>query len=383
MASKQLGIIDPENMDELQQRVVDAYLKSTSEKMLRPNTSYTVQVDDPRTYVRDVYEFSVKGFLINRQRKTGKSGNRWEAVHANPIGKGSNGTIYFSAGTLASRSSHFLFKPKQRIVKLSNHFFDEQNKIPEYEYSERAKHLHTKPPAIIETVDDEGSPLLTSYLTMKYFPGKNLHEILESETSDTPSFSVDERIQLSIDILLALKNQVHDAGMVHRDLKPENIMMTDKGKVKIIDYSDCVIIGKNNRTPDPCGTLITMPPEQFSFAPKSSQIYTIKSDSYAIGKTLAEVWHARAKVNALIRHRKATITDKYNFFRYANADTKFDYTFFYEGDLEQNQSAQIKLVLEQLTRTKPADRWSVDQAIESLREIQKNRLVIPPTAAPI
>ncbi len=376
MASEQLGVINPEVMDEKQKFVLDAFLRSTSEKLLTPGKEYSVDIYDYNTSFNTVYTFSLKDmFIFERERKPGKIGKRHEVVRTTEIGNGSNGTIFLSAGTLAPRPSHHSFKPKRRVVKQIKELINAKNADAEFNHSNRAAHLHAKQPTTIAAQEPGKISTYTSFLTMKYFTGQNLHQVIIHESSENPRYTEDERIQLSIDILLALKKHVHDNGMIHRDLKPENIMITDKGKVKIIDYRDCAIIGENDHKPNSCGTIITMPPEQFSFAPLHAQKYSLKSDSYAIGKTLAELWHADATVNSLIHSSKIKIMDRYKFFRYASADTKFSYTNFYHGNLEPSQSDSIKHMIEQLTRSKPENRWSLDEAIDCLRQVQAERLV--------
>jgi serine/threonine protein kinase len=53
---------------------------------------------------------------------------------------------------------------------------------------------------------------------------------------------------------------LHSFGVAHRDLKPENILMVDNSEdadLKIVDFGLSKIIGPNETSLDPFGTLVS------------------------------------------------------------------------------------------------------------------------------
>src|SRR5476651_822647 len=66
---------------------------------------------------------------------------------------------------------------------------------------------------------------------MEYVEGKTLEELLGAEGK----FSPEKIVQIGIQLTEALESAAHE-GYIHRDLKPGNVMLTEDGKVKIIDF---------------------------------------------------------------------------------------------------------------------------------------------------
>lgn len=357
MLRKNLGLINIENMSETERFVIGAFLNGRQLALVRKSKTYSITASDV------TYEFSFTNNLILRARKAGKEGFRYEVIDKK-LGHGANGTVFLSSGTLRMNASLASFKPKLRAVKEFNNHGDADI---EYNYSTLAPHLHAKPP----TKADGLSLINTSFMTEAYMPGKNLHIIIQEETHTAQQrYTTDERIQLSINILTAISDQAHKLGLIHRDIKPENLMI-DHLNVNVIDYRYCKKTDDSSSKPDPGGTLITCPPEQFDCCPSALQKYTLKSDSYAAGKTLSELWRAKAEANSI---KASTRLQEYlTFFSYAQKDTQYKYHKFLTGDLTSEHAAQIKNMFEQLSRAQPEDRWTLDQAIACLRNIQDER----------
>lgn len=72
----------------------------------------------------------------------------------------------------------------------------------------------------------------TAYLVMELLEGRSLAEVLRHR--DGP-FGQPEALQVAARVASAL-NAVHDAGMLHRDVSPSNLIVTDHGRIVLIDF---------------------------------------------------------------------------------------------------------------------------------------------------
>jgi TolB-like protein/Flp pilus assembly protein TadD len=70
----------------------------------------------------------------------------------------------------------------------------------------------------------------TRLLVMERVTGRPLSDLI-----DAGELPVARILQLAVPIAEAL-SAAHDKGIVHRDLKPANVMVTDEGRVKVLDF---------------------------------------------------------------------------------------------------------------------------------------------------
>ena len=82
----------------------------------------------------------------------------------------------------------------------------------------------------IVTIHDIGEHGGETYIVMEYVEGKPLRELISRKGMEAAS-AVSRAMQMA-DALAA----AHAAGIVHRDLKPGNVIVTEDGRVKILDF---------------------------------------------------------------------------------------------------------------------------------------------------
>ena len=114
------------------------------------------------------------------------------------------------------------------------------------------------------------------YLVMEYIRGKSLGQMQK----EGHVFSVEELLSYG-DTILAVLEYLHGQKppIYYGDLKPDNLMLSDSGKLYLVDFGSAVFgFGENQRI---CmGTEGFAAPEQYEGKVNSS------SDLYALGKTL-------------------------------------------------------------------------------------------------
>ncbi|MBM3793141.1 MAG: serine/threonine protein kinase [Acidobacteria bacterium] len=108
------------------------------------------------------------------------------------------------------------------------------------------------------------------FIAMGFVPGRTLHDSIKA-AAPVP---LDEVLHYAIQIADAMV-AAHTAGITHRDLKPANIIVTEKRRVKVLDFGIAQRLGgpgdlEKTRTADlessfgvgGLGTLRYMSPEQ-------------------------------------------------------------------------------------------------------------------------
>lgn len=80
------------------------------------------------------------------------------------------------------------------------------------------------------TIYEIGETDAHTYIVMEYVEGRSLRELI-SKNEVKPEKVLDLALQ-TCDALI----EAHSRGIIHRDIKPENILLTDRGRVKLVDF---------------------------------------------------------------------------------------------------------------------------------------------------
>jgi serine/threonine-protein kinase len=113
------------------------------------------------------------------------------------------------------------------------------------------------------------------YLSMEYFPGRTLAEVI-TQRGVVPIASCRDYLEQ----ICAGLTAAHDAGVVHRDLKPQNVMVGERDAVKIIDFGLAKARAEDGLTATGAllGTPLYMAPEQIR-----GKTVDARADIYALG----------------------------------------------------------------------------------------------------
>ena len=112
--------------------------------------------------------------------------------------------------------------------------------------------------------------------------------ILSSLLKRIGRFPEDRALEIARQICAGLA-AAHERDVIHRDLKPANVMLDGGGRVRITDFGLAGASGEAIRA----GTPAYMAPEQLS-----GQEVTARSDIYALGLVLYEVFTASGRSTA-------------------------------------------------------------------------------------
>ncbi|MCB0283224.1 MAG: protein kinase, partial [Calditrichaeota bacterium] len=176
------------------------------------------------------------------------------------LGQGGMGVVYLAEDTKLERQVAIKFLPQ--------HISANSDERKRFEIEAKAAAALNHPNiATIFAIEEANNEM---FLVMEYIDGKELKDIVrvkhssEKALTDTSILMNNASpVQIATQIAEGLQ-AAHEKGIIHRDIKSSNIMVTDKGKVKIMDFGLAKFRDSRQltRVGTTIGTAAYMSPEQ-------------------------------------------------------------------------------------------------------------------------
>ncbi len=195
------------------------------------------------------------------------------------IAKGAMGMVFKAFDTVLVRTVALKLISKQVVDDLTDEeatMREEARKrlIQEAKAAGRLNHPN------ILTIFSYGETDDFEYICMEYLKGKTLNQVL----SEKKVIETDQAMDILEQVLLAL-DAANKEQIVHRDIKPSNIMITEDGRVKVMDFGIAKLPSFSMTTTGTVlGTPYYMSPEQIS-----GQKVDIRSDIFSVGAVLYQI----------------------------------------------------------------------------------------------
>ncbi len=186
------------------------------------------------------------------------------------LGEGGMGVVYKAKDTKLKREVAIKLLPRF----ISSNKEERQRFEIEAQAAASLNHPNIATIHSIEEVDDQ------LFIVMEYIDGRELKDRINSD-----AISTDEVINIANKIAEGLE-AAHKKGIIHRDIKSSNIMITNEGKVKIMDFGLAKIGdgGLLTKVGSTLGTIAYISPEQA----KGEEIDN-RTDIWSFGVVLYEM----------------------------------------------------------------------------------------------
>lgn len=203
------------------------------------------------------------------------------------IGRGGMAEVHQAYDTLLSRvvaikmlridlAKDTVFLTRFRREALASASLNHENIVQVYDTGEQ-----------VVTAPD-GTEVPVPYIVMELVEGHTVHQLL----TDGQPVPINEAVEIMSGVLNALEYS-HKRGLVHRDIKPGNVMLTNSGKIKVMDFGIARALEDSGQTMTSTdavvGTAQYLSPEQ-----ARGETVDTRSDMYSCGCMLFELLTGRA-----------------------------------------------------------------------------------------
>lgn len=188
------------------------------------------------------------------------------------IGRGGMGVVFLAERADGQYQQHVAIKLAPSFANA-----DEQQRFS----AERQLLASLQHPNIAMLLDGGVTDDQRPYLVMEYVKGVNLRDYCQQQ-----QLSITQRLTLLLNVCDAV-SYAHNRLVIHRDIKSENVLVTDEGRVKLLDFGTSKLLQPHDDghvTQLVAMTLSCASPEQISGAAT-----TTATDVYGLGTLLYQL----------------------------------------------------------------------------------------------
>ena len=263
------------------------------------------------------------------------------------IGEGGMGIVYKAEDTKLKREVAIKFLPQSNTVSEK----DKEKLKTEAQIAAGLNHSNIATVYAIEEYGDD------TFIVMEYVKGNELKDVFRN--------SLDKKLNLNRFLNYAIQiteglNAAHKKGIIHRDIKSSNIMLSDDGRIRVMDFGLAHIHGdplvtKKGSTP---GTTAYMSPEQI----RGEEI-DFRADIWSLGIVLFEMLTGQPPFQGNFDQAViySILHEKPKSLKKINSDVP--------DELEQ-------VILDCLEKDRNKRIQSAEELLKRLKEIQSNTSVI-------
>ena len=255
------------------------------------------------------------------------------------LGEGGMGVVYLAEDTKLERKVAIKFLPRHIA---SNSEERERFKI-EAKAAAALNHPNIGTIHAIEESEDQ------IFIVMELIDGIELKEKIKSS-----AIKVDEAVNIAVQIAEGLE-AAHKKGIVHRDIKSSNIMITDNGKVKIMDFGLAKIKGGTEVTKlgSTMGTVAYMSPEQ-----TKGESVDQRTDIWSLGVVLYEMLTGELPFKGDYEQAKiySILNEEPNFIAELHGDIQPQLTQIVEKALKKNPKERYQTTKDFIEEIKAFDK---------------------------
>ncbi|PYQ24260.1 MAG: hypothetical protein DMF81_06000 [Acidobacteria bacterium] len=202
-------------------------------------------------------------------------GGRFEIL--SPLGRGGMGAVYRAHDRVLDETValKILRAEAASAAEMARRFRSE------IKLARRVAHPH------VCRIYEYGEDGPRQYISMELVEGTNLKEVLRRRGSLPAAEAFDVAIQVAEGL-----EAIHRVGIVHRDLKTPNVMLDPHGTARVMDFGIAKKVAGGG-TPAPSGSYVVGSPEYMSPEQARGQPVDSRSDLYALGIVVFELFTGR------------------------------------------------------------------------------------------